>query len=83
MTNEAIAELVRQGGNDELIPLLWEKTSRLIFQKMGRYWELFSETFRRYGYELADIRQEGYNALLFAVKQYDSSKPYKFTTYLN
>lgn len=83
MTNEALAALIQQGDNDELLPLLWDKTSKLIFQKIGRYWELFGETFRRFGYELADIRQEGYNALLYAVKQYDINKPYQFTTYLN
>lgn len=83
MTNEQLAELIGQGGNEELLPLLWEKTSALVYMIIGRYHRAMSETFERHGYSLSDIRQEGYNALLFAVKQYDSAKPYKFTTYLN
>lgn len=83
MTNEQLAEFIQQGGNDELAPLLWDKTHDLIYMIMSRYWKLCGETFKRHGLELEDLRQESYNALLFAVKQYDREKPYKFTTYLN
>ncbi|MGN0641242.1 MAG: sigma-70 family RNA polymerase sigma factor [Oscillospiraceae bacterium] len=38
---------------------------------------------RRHGYELSDLTQEGYSALVYAVEQFDKDKPYKFTTYLN
>ena len=83
MTNERLAELIREGGNDELLPLLWDKTQFLIYQKCGQLWRLYSEKLERFGYSLDDLRQESYNALLFAVKGFKSEKGYKFTTYLN
>lgn len=83
MTNEQLAEFIQQGGNDELLPLLWEKTHALIYMKCSQYWGIYSAKLERFGYSLDDLRQEGYNALIFAVKQYKSDKEYKLTTYLN
>lgn len=83
MTNEQLAEFIQQGGNDELLPLLWDKTHILIYKKCSQYWCFYSEKLERFGYSLDDLRQEGYNALVFAVGQYKSEKGYKFTTYLN
>lgn len=83
MTNEQLAEFIQQGGNDELLPLLWNKTRDLIYMKCGQYWTFYAAKLERHGYSLDDLRQESYNALIFAVKGYDSAKEYKFTTYLN
>lgn len=83
MTNEMLVELIQQGNNDELVPLLWEKTCNLIYLKLKQYWVLYQDAFRRYGYELSDLRQEGYNVLIFAIKQYAGTKQYKFSTYFN
>lgn len=83
MTNEQLAEFIQQGGNDELLPLLWDKTRDLIYMKCGQYWTFYAAKLERHGYSLDDFRQESYNALIFAVKGYDSTKEYKFTTYLN
>ncbi len=83
MTCETIAELIQEGGNDELLPLLWEKTHALIYMKCSRYWGIYSAKLERFGYSLDDLRQEGYNALIFAVKSYKSDKEYKLITYLN
>lgn len=83
MTNEMLVELIQQGNNDELVPLLWGKTCNLIYLKLKQYWVLYQDTFRRYGYELSDLRQEGYNVLIFAIKQYTGAKQYKFSTYFN
>lgn len=83
MTNEKLAELIQEGGNDELLPLLWDKTRLLIYKKCGRLWQLYSEKLEQFGYSFDDLQQEGYNALTFAVKSYKSEKGYKFTTYLN
>lgn len=83
MTNEQLAKFIQQGGNDELLPLLWDKTNILIYKKCSQYWCFYSEKLERFGYSLDDLRQEGYNALIFAVGQYKSEKGYKFTTYLN
>lgn len=82
MTNERLAELIREGGNDELLPLLWDKTRLLIYKKCSQYWGFYSEKLERFGYSLDDLRQESYNALTFAVNGYKSEKGYKFTAYL-
>lgn len=82
MTNEKLAELIQEGDNDELLPLLWDKTRLLIYQKCGRLWQFYSEKLERFGYSFDDLQQVGYNALIFAVKGYKSEKGYKFATYL-
>ncbi len=83
MTNEQLAEFIQRGDNDELLPLLWDKTRDLIYMKCGRYWTFYAAKLERHGYSLDDLRQESYNALVFAVKGYDSTKGYKFTIYIN
>ena len=83
MTNERLAELIQEGGNDELLPLLWDKTKRLIYQKCGRLWQFYSKKLERFGYSFDDLCQESYNALLSAVNGFKSEKGYKFNTYLN
>lgn len=82
VTNEQLAGFIQQGGNDELLPLLWDKTRKIIFKKCNQYWRFYSEKLGRFGYSLDDLQQEGYNALVLAVKGYKSKKGYKFTTYL-
>ncbi len=77
MTNEKLAELIQEGDNDELLPLLWDKTRLLIYQKCGRLWQFYSEKLEWFGYSFDDLQQEGYNALIFAVKGYKSEKGYK------
>lgn len=77
MTNEQLAEFIQMGGNNELLPLLWDKTRDLIYMKCGQYWTFYAAKLERHGYSLDDLRQESYNALIFAVKGYDSTKEYK------
>ncbi len=83
MTNEALAELIQQGGNDELLPILWDKVHKLLFIKAERYYYAYADILRRYGYDIQDVRQECYSAMLAAIKWYKPDKGYKFTTYLN
>ena len=82
MTNEQLAVLIQQG-NNELLPLLWENTSCLIYKKCGQYWWAYSDKFKRHDYDLSDLKQEGFIILLQALKYYNSGKGYKFNTYLN
>lgn len=82
MTNEQLAELIGQGGNDELIPLLWEKVRRLVYMQCDRIYRRAPERFISHGIEAWDLKQEAYTAFLAAVKAYDADKGYKFTTYL-
>ena len=83
MTNEQLAVFIQQGGNDELLPLLWDKTRKIIYKKCNQYWRFYSEKLERYGYSLDDLCQEAYSALTFAISQFKSDKEYKFTTYLS
>ena len=36
MTNEQLAEFIKQGGNDELIPILWERIRKLMYMKAAK-----------------------------------------------
>lgn len=83
MDNERLAELIQDGGNDELLPILWNKTRLLIFKKCGTIWRFYSEKLTLCGCTLDDLQQEAYSALLLAVKGYKAEKGYKFTTYLS
>ncbi len=83
MTNEQLAEFIQMGGNNSSLPLLWDKTRDLIYMMCGRYWTFYAAKLERHGYSLDDLRQESYNALIFAVRRFKSDREYKFTTYLN
>ncbi len=83
MTNEALTLLIQQGGNDELIPILWDKTKTVIQNKCFRFWNLTGEKLAQFGYDYRDLRQEGYNVLLNAVRAYRDQDGFKLNTYLN
>ena len=53
MTNEQLAELIGQGGNDELIPLLWEKVRRLVYMQCDRIYRRAPERFISHGIVLS------------------------------
>lgn len=72
MTNEQLAELIGQGGNDELLPLLWEKTKRLYRMWADKYYTAHKERCDLCGVTADDIRQESYLSMLEAVKAYTS-----------
>ncbi|MBR4111860.1 MAG: sigma-70 family RNA polymerase sigma factor [Ruminiclostridium sp.] len=72
MTNEQLAELIGQGGNDELLPLLWEKMRKLYIQWSGKYYTTHKERCDLCGVTADDLRQEGYLSMLEAVKAYTS-----------
>ena len=67
MTNEALAALIQQGGNDELLPVLWEKTAKLLYKISAQTYTLYKDTMKQHGIEPEDLNQEAYNALLGAV----------------
>ena len=81
MTNEALAELIQQGDNDELLPVLWEKTARLLYKMSAQKYALHKEALKQHGIEPEDLNQECYTVLLGAVKAYDSNKGYMLSTY--
>ena len=82
MDNEKLADIIHQGGADELIPVLWEKVRKLVYMHSEKFYRLNKELCDRRGVDVWDIKQESYNAFLKALKAFDISKGYKFTTYL-
>lgn len=82
MTNEMLADFIKQGGNDELIPILWEKVRVLLYSKSDTFYRLNKEQCDRKGVDNWDIRQASYTAYLKAVRSFDIKTGYKFTTYL-
>ena len=82
MDNEKLADMIHQGGADELIPVLWEKVRKLLYFKSEQYYKLNKNFCDSRGIDIWDIKQESYTAYLYALKSFDISKGYKFTTYL-
>lgn len=82
MDNEKLADIIHQGGADELIPVLWEKVRKLVYMHSEKFYRLNKDLCDRRGVEVWDIKQKSYNAFLKALKAFDISKGYKFTTYL-
>lgn len=82
MDNEKLADIIHQGGADELIPVLWEKVRKLVYMHSEKFYRLNKDLCDRRGIDIWDIKQESYTAYLYALKSFDISKGYKFTTYL-
>ena len=83
MTNEQLATLIHTGGNDELIPLLWEKVRALMYMKAGQYYRTHSETCAARGVQLWDIKQAGYLAYIAALKAFNPESGLKFLSYIS
>lgn len=82
MTNEQLAVLIKQGGNDELIPILWERVRKLLYSKSVSYYNSHLDLCRQRGVDEWDIKQECYKVLLNAVQGFEDVG-YKFTSYLS
>lgn len=82
MTNEQLAGFIKQGGNDELIPLLWENVRKLIYIFADRYFRAYRDNLEQYGITAWDLKQQAYSAFLKAIEGYDESKGYVFSSYL-
>ena len=74
MTNEQLAEFIKQGGNDELLPLLWEKTHKLIYMHCSRLYSCNIERFKRHGVDEWDLKQSAYEGFLAAIKACNPEK---------
>lgn len=82
MTNEQLAGLIGEGGNDELLPLLWDKVRKLMYMHADRYFRLYSDNLSAYGITSQDLKQASYSAFLKAIEGYcKSDKSYKFTSF--
>lgn len=80
LTNEEILQAIHESKDGaerkRLITELWNTNQGIIYTYAYRYSTALNVP-------LVDIIQESYIALIQAVKYYDSTKPYKFTTYLS
>ena len=83
MTNEQLAELIQQGDNDELIPILWERIRKLMYMKSDRVYSALQSRFNQCGYDVWDLKQSCYTAFLEAVRGYKANNDLKFTAYLS
>ncbi len=70
MTNEQLAELIGQGGNNNLLPLLWEKMRYLYRMWSGKYYSTHKERCDLCGVTVQDLQQESYLSMLDAVRAY-------------
>ena len=78
MTNEELAQLIKQG-NKRYYATLWEQTSRLIHKLIYKH---ASKRKLPNDIDFDDILQCGYFAMVNAVNAYSPEKDLKFNTYL-
>lgn len=79
MTNEELAIKI-QLGQTEYYAELWEQCRRLLFKILSR--EIKNISLPN-SLSMEDLRQEMFFSLRRAVRAYDKSGPYTFTSYLN
>lgn len=79
MENEQLVTLI-QSGHRDLLPVLWERTQRLIKMLIVRY---AKGRILPNSIDLDDLLQCGYFALLQAVRAFKADKGLKFTSYLS
>lgn len=82
MTNEQLAGFIKQGGNDELIPILWENVRKLMHSNSRRFYATHKAKCDSSGVELWDLYQVCYTAFLEAVKGFKPESGLKFTSFL-
>ncbi len=83
MTNEQLAEFIQQGGNDELMSILWERVRKLLYMIADKYYRGHCEVCAKCGVTVYDLKQQAYSAYLGAVRAYSTEKGYQFTSYLD
>ena len=83
MTNEQLAAFIKQGGNDEFIPILWERIRKLMYMKSDRVYSALQSRFNQCGYDVWDLKQSCYTAFLKALEGYKPESGNKFTAYLS
>ena len=83
MNNEQLAGFIKQGGNDEFIPILWERVRNLMYKKADEVYRAYEQRFRQCGVDVWDLKQSSYAAFLKAIEGYKPKRETKFTTYLS
>lgn len=83
MTNEQLAAFIKQGGNDELIPILWERIRKIMYMKSDNVYSALQGRFQQCGVDIWDLKQSCYMAFLKAIDGYKPDTGNKFTSYLS
>lgn len=83
MTNEQLAAFIKQGGNDELIPILWERIRKIMYMKSDSVYSTLQGRFQQCGVDIWDLKQSCYMAFLKAIEGYKPDTGNKFTSYLS
>lgn len=83
MTNEQLAVFIKQGDNDELIPILWERVRKLMYMKSDKAYNALQSRFVQCGVDILDLKQSCYIAFLKAIEGYKPDGKNKFTSYLS
>ena len=78
MTNEELAQAIQQG--EQLSPQLWEQTKLFIFRAANSYFARLGARCTASGITVEDLCQEGYLALVDAVRGFDGR--FGFLAYL-
>ena len=82
MTNEQLVLFIQQGDADDLIPVLWERTRKIVFKQANVIYAQSKDDFISHGYELSDFTHECYPAFLQAIKSYTAESGYSFLAFL-
>ena len=83
MTNEQLAAFIKQGDNDELIPILWERIRKIMYMKSDSVYSTLQGRFQQCGVDIWDLKQSCYMAFLKAIDGYKPDTGNKFTSYLS
>ncbi len=82
MTNEQMAALIQQGGNDELIPLLWERVRKLFYIRSDEWHRVHAELCADRGITVWDLKQVSYPAFLKAIEAFKPEGGLKLSSYI-
>lgn len=82
MTNEQIAEFIKDGKSEDLKPLLWERVKNLLYMRATQEYTRRKEYFNRCGVDLQDLKQCCYYVYIDALNGYKPDKPALFVSYL-
>lgn len=81
MTNEELA-LKAKSGDQAAIAQLWEQVKNLVFRYIARSYNQRTEQFTKSGVTMDDLMQEGFLAILEAVRAFNPDKGWKFTSWI-
>ena len=81
MTNEALAQLIKNGHTSAIAPL-WEALRLLLYRYANQYISIMGERCAACGVTVDDLIQESYFAMLDAVKAWSPESGNKLTSYL-